>query len=161
MKLAGEPEIGEDTIVAQGATITVAPVRQRRCTLSASATSPPHLRPGERPYKDVRAGIYRRQKRCAMDGMPSHEMAEREGFEPPEGCPSTVFKTAALNRSATSPNKRESTSRFHASGFAIEAFRPWKNTVLPAGALPTPCMLLDQQALIQSFSITGRSCRSK
>ncbi len=31
------------------------------------------------------------------------KMAEREGFEPPEGCPSTVFKTAALNRSATSP----------------------------------------------------------
>jgi modulator of FtsH protease len=32
------------------------------------------------------------------------EMAEREGFEPPEGCPSTVFKTAAFGRSATSPN---------------------------------------------------------
>ncbi len=31
------------------------------------------------------------------------KLAEREGFEPPEGCPSTVFKTAALNRSATSP----------------------------------------------------------
>ena len=31
-------------------------------------------------------------------------MAEREGFEPPdEDYPSTVFKTAALNRSATSP----------------------------------------------------------
>ncbi len=30
-------------------------------------------------------------------------MAEREGFEPPEGCPSTVFKTAAFDRSAISP----------------------------------------------------------
>ena len=30
-------------------------------------------------------------------------MAEREGFEPPEGRPSTVFKTAAFVRSATSP----------------------------------------------------------
>lgn len=31
-------------------------------------------------------------------------VAEREGFEPPEGYkPSTVFKTAALNHSATSP----------------------------------------------------------
>ncbi len=30
-------------------------------------------------------------------------VAEREGFEPPDGLPSTVFKTAALNRSATSP----------------------------------------------------------
>ncbi len=33
-------------------------------------------------------------------------MAEREGFEPPEEYyPSTVFKTVALNRSATSPNR--------------------------------------------------------
>ena len=31
-------------------------------------------------------------------------MAEKEGFEPPEGCPSTVFKTAAFDRSATSPD---------------------------------------------------------
>jgi hypothetical protein len=30
-------------------------------------------------------------------------VAEKEGFEPPVGCPTTVFKTAALNRSATSP----------------------------------------------------------
>ena len=30
-------------------------------------------------------------------------MAERQGFEPWEGRPSTVFKTAAFNRSATSP----------------------------------------------------------
>ncbi len=41
----------EDTyIVAQGATKTVAPVRRRRCTLSASATTPPHLRAVERPH---------------------------------------------------------------------------------------------------------------
>ncbi|SJM94445.1 hypothetical protein CRENPOLYSF1_540033 [Crenothrix polyspora] len=31
-------------------------------------------------------------------------MAERQGFEPWEGYPSTVFKTAAFGRSATSPN---------------------------------------------------------
>ena len=31
-------------------------------------------------------------------------MAEREGFEPPGGCPPTVFKTAAFVHSATSPN---------------------------------------------------------
>ncbi len=30
-------------------------------------------------------------------------MAERQGFEPWEGCPSTVFKTAAIDRSAISP----------------------------------------------------------
>ena len=29
--------------------------------------------------------------------------AEREGFEPPEVLPSTVFKTAAIDHSATSP----------------------------------------------------------
>ena len=31
-------------------------------------------------------------------------MAEREGFEPPDPCGSTVFKTAAFDRSATSPD---------------------------------------------------------
>ncbi len=31
-------------------------------------------------------------------------MAEEEGFEPPEPCGSTVFKTAALNHSATPPS---------------------------------------------------------
>ncbi len=30
-------------------------------------------------------------------------MAEREGFEPPEVLPSTVFKTAAIDHSAISP----------------------------------------------------------
>ena len=29
--------------------------------------------------------------------------AEKEGFEPPEVLPSTVFKTAAIDHSATSP----------------------------------------------------------
>ena len=32
-------------------------------------------------------------------------MAEREGFEPPDSCPSTVFKTAAFDRSAISPSE--------------------------------------------------------
>lgn len=31
------------------------------------------------------------------------DLAERQGFEPWEGCPSTVFKTAAFDRSAISP----------------------------------------------------------
>ncbi len=30
-------------------------------------------------------------------------LAEREGFEPPDPCGSTVFKTAAIGHSATSP----------------------------------------------------------
>ena len=32
--------------------------------------------------------------------------AEREGFEPPEVLPSTVFKTAAIDHSAISPGLR-------------------------------------------------------
>jgi hypothetical protein len=32
--------------------------------------------------------------------------AEREGFEPPEACTSTVFKTAAFDRSAISPAQK-------------------------------------------------------
>jgi len=35
-------------------------------------------------------------------------LAERQGFEPWEGCPSTVFKTAAIDRSATSPTAQDS-----------------------------------------------------
>ena len=31
------------------------------------------------------------------------QRTEGEGFEPPEGCPSTVFKTAAIDRSAIPP----------------------------------------------------------
>ena len=33
------------------------------------------------------------------------KMAEGEGFEPPEACTSTVFKTASLNHSDTPPQK--------------------------------------------------------
>ena len=32
-------------------------------------------------------------------------MAERQGFEPWDGCPSPVFKTGAFDHSATSPKK--------------------------------------------------------
>jgi hypothetical protein len=35
------------------------------------------------------------------------KVAEREGFEPPEPCGSPVFKTGALNHSATSPSEWE------------------------------------------------------
>jgi hypothetical protein len=33
-------------------------------------------------------------------------LAEREGFEPPEARTSTVFKTAAIDRSAISPRAK-------------------------------------------------------
>ena len=32
------------------------------------------------------------------------QVAEEEGFEPPEPCGSTVFKTAAIDHSATPPH---------------------------------------------------------
>ena len=34
------------------------------------------------------------------------QLAEREGFEPPEARTSTVFKTAAFDRSAISPAQK-------------------------------------------------------
>ena len=36
-------------------------------------------------------------------GKKAKKMAEKEGFEPSESCPSAVFKTAALNHSTISP----------------------------------------------------------
>ena len=39
--------------------------------------------------------------------------AEREGFEPPEVLPSTVFKTAAFNRSAISPKRLQRYAFFY------------------------------------------------
>ena len=38
-------------------------------------------------------------------------VAGREGFEPPEARTSTVFKTAALDHSANSPNTTDSISK--------------------------------------------------
>lgn len=43
------------------------------------------------------AGVYKDQYAFA---------AEREGFEPPEVLPSTVFKTAAIDHSAISPRQK-------------------------------------------------------
>ena len=44
-------------------------------------------------------------KKCAACRIPTSctFKAEREGFEPPEVLPSTVFKTAAIDHSAISP----------------------------------------------------------
>jgi hypothetical protein len=42
-------------------------------------------------------------KKCPAAAGPLIHLAEREGFEPPEVLPSTVFETATFNRSATSP----------------------------------------------------------
>jgi hypothetical protein len=54
-------------------------------------------------------------------------MAEREGFEPPEACASTVFKTAAFDRSATSP-WRVSIPDIGVSGHVAAGFLPKVNS---------------------------------
>jgi hypothetical protein len=48
-------------------------------------------------------------------------MAESEGFEPPEGFPSTVFKTAAFDHSASSPGLYDATTIFTAALGGISA----------------------------------------
>ncbi len=42
-------------------------------------------------------------------------VAEREGFEPPEVLPSTVFKTAAIDHSAISPGAKVQKKPFDAT----------------------------------------------
>ncbi len=45
------------------------------------------------------------KKTTRLNRKSSNELhlAEGEGFEPPDSCPSTVFKTAAFDRSANLP----------------------------------------------------------
>ena len=49
----------------------------------------------------VLARLAAKQKAHASVGLCFYSLAEEEGFEPPEPCGSTVFKTAAFDRSAT------------------------------------------------------------
>ena len=53
-----------------------------------------------RPNGTMTAHRRGRRKKCRRYGQ---VLAEEEGFEPPDGCPSAVFKTAALSHSATPP----------------------------------------------------------
>lgn len=50
----------------------------------------------QRAIRNNRISLY-------LDYYPAARSAEREGFEPPEPRSSTVFKTAAIDHSATSP----------------------------------------------------------
>jgi 3-oxoacyl-[acyl-carrier protein] reductase len=59
-----------------------------------------------------------------------HSLAERVGFEPTEACTSAVFKTAAFDRSATSPRPAYGTVR------GMQADRP-ASPAIPGGALVT------------------------
>ena len=55
------------------------------------------------PLRGFKSRLHPILKQRVVYAALCYKMAEREGFEPPDGCPSTVFKTAALNHSATSP----------------------------------------------------------
>ena len=57
----------------------------------------------ERPLRDIRTFPCKAGVRTLRVRIHPPKMAEREGFEPPDPCESVVFKTTALNRSATSP----------------------------------------------------------
>ncbi len=57
-------------------------------------------------------------------------LAEGEGFEPPVGCPTTVFKTAALNRSANPPI-------YHSNSFSFGQAKAYPSPAQAAGA-PNP-----------------------
>ena len=63
-------------------------------------------------------------------------MAEREGFEPPEPCGSAVFKTAAIDHSATSPIFSFETTNSSFKGNRSPAVDPETrpNPVRPAGS---------------------------
>ena len=88
-------------------TVTFHPMRSFRCSLS---------------YRENSGTLYEFRGRYEFPGSPSARpptkrsgsldmragrlncLAERVGFEPTDACTSPVFKTGALNRSATSPS---------------------------------------------------------
>ncbi len=66
-----------------------------RCALAVCCAFPPRLRRGDAKQKEIRV-------QASLTRI-SFCFAEREGFEPPERCRSTVFKTAVIDHSTTSP----------------------------------------------------------
>ena len=61
--------------------------------------------------------------RCLSDYLKRFS-AEREGFEPPEPRSSTVFKTAAIDHSAISPNQEIHEASLN-GGANIRIFSKW------------------------------------
>ena len=53
----------------------------------------------------------------------SVELAEEEGFEPPDLLQSTVFKTAAIDHSAILPRQKYVTSRLCAECFCLDFYQ--------------------------------------
>ena len=73
-----------------------------RCLKSINTNGLRHVRSEatKPPLSEVRSGGGRKKPAAVAAGFFS---AEAEGFEPPERCRSTVFKTAAIDHSATPP----------------------------------------------------------
>lgn len=73
-----------------------------RCLRSINKSGLRHVRSEatKPPLSEVRSGGGRKKPTAVAAGFFS---AEAEGFEPPERCRSTVFKTAAIDHSATPP----------------------------------------------------------
>ena len=71
---------------------------------------------------------------------PGRVLAEGEGFEPPVGCPTTVFKTAALNHSANLPwlpswaaGAPDGKKPCRAGGFTVRSILPGEMPEWPIG----------------------------
>ena len=75
----------------------------------AKSGKPPTLFSHLRLQVNLRQRYKNKRHRC-LDAFLLRGLAEREGFEPPEPRSSTVFKTAAIDHSATSPRDKSSTS---------------------------------------------------
>ena len=67
--------------------------------------------------------------------------AEREGFEPPEVLPSTVFKTAAIDRSAISPFRAAKIHFFWiwTNAFKLQFSKLTANTKTQSLTIPINC----------------------
>jgi hypothetical protein len=58
-------------------------------------------------FKDLKpVKVWNENKNAAFEDSKAASRAEREGFEPPVVLPTTVFKTAAFDRSAISPGAK-------------------------------------------------------
>ena len=120
------------------------PTAPQRPTLPQSARPPnspsgiqaearPHPLPPPPPTQPARvrhASSDRCQDRCASFGL--GDLAEGGGFEPPEACASTVFKTVAIVRSATPPSANLP-ARLVGTGSQRHRGRP------PCGAILSRC----------------------
>ena len=92
--------------------LTPFPSARRRgpCKPTAQKAASPHLL---FPHLCLQVNLrqrYKNKRYRFLDTFLLRGLAEREGFEPPEPRSSTVFKTAAIDHSATSPKDKGNTT---------------------------------------------------